>query len=364
MAGAMKRLVPLLALLAASCGERYNTSVANPAYTGAAPRVLIDQGHHNRHTVRGTYRPFAELLRHDGYEVDVLDKTVSAARLAQVRIFVIPSALGRDEQNTTPAFTAAEAEAVQAWVRGGGSLLLITDHFPFGHAVRDLAAKFGVEMSGGMTFDPVHHDAGDDSRLLFTRVGGLLGAHPIRDGRGAAERVDRVMTFTGQSVRAARGTALLRLSDTAVHRAAHPRVVREGSTTRVNVEFGPPTPARGWAQAVALPWQRAGGRLGRGGDGHRAGRRRPAHRLQCTGHGQPAVSTEHDALVVARAVGASHSPGISSSLPVVWRLSRSRCASAALERGSSRSILTFSRPAATCSKISPARHSSSSRVRV
>lgn len=253
----MRVLLTVLALLALSCGgsdRSYDTSVADPAYGEPAPVVLIDQGHHNRHTVRGTYRPFVQLLRNDGCDVRTLKGTVGIPQLRGVDLFVIPAALGTDDRNATPAFTPSEVDAVQQWVAGGGSLLLITDHFPFGGAVRDLAARFGVEMSDGMTFDPVHHDRSttDDSRLDFTRAAGLLGAHPILEGRQPAERVDRVLTFTGQSLRAPRGTALLRLSDTAVNRPAIPRVTRNGGDTRVDVEFGPPASARGWAQAVAL----------------------------------------------------------------------------------------------------------------
>jgi hypothetical protein len=64
--------------------------------------------------------------------------------------------------------------------------------------------------------------------------------------------VRKVVTFTGQSLRAECAVTLLKLSETAVNRAAIPRIERDGSTVRVNVEHGPPTSARGWAQAVAI----------------------------------------------------------------------------------------------------------------
>ncbi|HYI11708.1 MAG TPA: hypothetical protein VEK57_21805 [Thermoanaerobaculia bacterium] len=253
-----KAMILAAAILATACTKQYDSSydtgVAQPAYRGEHPRILVDQAHHNRHDVDGTYKPFATLLKNDGYAVETLTGPVTAAALSGADLFVIPSALGTDDTNTEAAFTETEAGVLEAWVRGGGALLLITDHYPFGIAVGNLAQRFGVEMHGGMTFDPVHHDksSGDDSQLLFSRENRLLADHPITAGRGGSERVGRILTFTGQSLRAPHGTSLLRLSSTAVHRAANPKVTRSGSDVVVTVEFGPPTSAAGWSQAIAL----------------------------------------------------------------------------------------------------------------
>ena len=234
----------------------YDTRVSAPAYVGASPRILVDQGHHNRHTLSGTYKPFAEVLRSDGCSVNGSSGRMTRAALEGVQLLVIPAALGTDDQNTTPAFSGPEVDTIVTWIAAGGSLLLITDHFPFGDAVKNLASPLGVQFSGGMTFDPVHHDAttDDDSRLEFSRQNGLLTSHPITEGRAQSERVNRVVTFTGQAVRASKGDPLLRLSRSAVNRAAFPRVIRNGGDTRVEVTFGPPTSAEGWAQAVALEY--------------------------------------------------------------------------------------------------------------
>jgi len=250
--------VGVLSAIVMACSQDYDrsypTRVGQAAYENRHPRMLVDQGHNNRHSIRGSYKPFASLAENDGYSVRALRGLVTAEALSQCDVFVIPSALGVDDTNTSPAFSAHEAEAIVAWVARGVSLLLITDHFPFGGAVRNLAEPFGVELHDGMTFDPVHHDRAshDDSRLVFSRENKLLAAHAITDGRGDAERVSRVVTFTGQSLRARHGIALLALSSTAVHRSAHPRVTRRGSDVVVHVEFGPPTTAAGYAQAVAL----------------------------------------------------------------------------------------------------------------
>jgi hypothetical protein len=106
-----------------------------------------------------------------------------------------------------PAFT----DAVGDWVRAGGGLLLITDHYPIGGANQILADRFGVGMSNAWT-DPQHHRAGPQE-IVFSREDGLLGDHPIT--RGLA----RVVTFGGQSLQGPPGSfPLLRLSPSAVDR--------------------------------------------------------------------------------------------------------------------------------------------------
>ena len=44
--------------------------IIDPAFEiSAGPVVLIDEAHFNFHTAEGRYKPFAELLRRDGYIV-------------------------------------------------------------------------------------------------------------------------------------------------------------------------------------------------------------------------------------------------------------------------------------------------------
>jgi hypothetical protein len=112
----------------------------------------------------------------------------------------------------------AERAAIDAWVRGGGSLLLVADHAPAGEAARALAAVFGVEMTNWWAEDSEHHDAttANPGFLVFSRENGLLGQHPIIDGRSEGEAVARVVTFTGQALRAPPGAAsLLKLAASA-----------------------------------------------------------------------------------------------------------------------------------------------------
>jgi hypothetical protein len=233
----------------------FDTRVADPAYRTDRPRVLFDEAHLNHHTARGRYKPFADLMTNDGYDVQPNRDTFSAERLAGASVLVIICAKGGNDSNDAAAFTEAETAAVDQWVRSGGSLLLVTDHFPFGAAAELLGRRFGVEIGNGMVEDPKHHEPGlGDSHLVFSRENGLLLDHPITRGRTPAERVARVLTFTGQSLRGpADGAAFLSLSETAVDRpASAPTVEKDGGDVRVTVNYGDPVSAKGRAQGVAL----------------------------------------------------------------------------------------------------------------
>lgn len=199
----------------------FDASVAAPAYPrGTGPRVAVDEGHRNFHTLDGRYRPFATVLASDGYRVGAHRGPFTAEALAGVDVLVIANALGEPDSagSSGPALTAAERAAVVAWVRGGGALLLVADHEPMGAAVADLGRDLGVGMSRGRTFDAANADSlrGSPSWIAYTRGGAArLEDHPITRGRGAAERVERVVTFTGQSLLGPPGSALLSLAPTA-----------------------------------------------------------------------------------------------------------------------------------------------------
>jgi hypothetical protein len=222
----------------------FNTAVAQPAYAESGPTVLFDEAHRNIHKATGTYAPFAELIENDGYRLRRTSSSLSPKRLEGVDIVVIANALGRNERNDDHALSDAECDALVAWIHEGGSLLLITDHYPTGSAVGNLAHRLGVPMSGGVTEDSVSYDHRfDPSHIVFDS----LPVHPItRD-------VQRVLSFTGQSLGVPDGAiALLPLRATALDRAPSPRVERSGNDVRVHVKYGPASPAQGRAQAIAM----------------------------------------------------------------------------------------------------------------
>jgi hypothetical protein len=196
----------------------FNTQVQWPAYPttgGQHPRILMDEAPRNFHTASGRYKPFADLLRNDGYTVLSNDSTFTTG-MQGIDVLVIANAMGPGEHEARPAFTPEEETAVAQWVRNGGSLFLISDHAPFGAAAARLARQFGVTMYLRYARDDQFHDGWDNERLDFSRANGLLADHVITDGRSANERVNRVVTFTGQSLTGPPDTIpLLRLSDNA-----------------------------------------------------------------------------------------------------------------------------------------------------
>ncbi|HMH43828.1 MAG TPA: hypothetical protein VK557_10120, partial [Pyrinomonadaceae bacterium] len=166
----MKKLVLRLSLIlaastllaAASRAQQvadpsFDPKVAHPAYTKNGPKVLFDEAHNNFHTASGRYKPFADLITNDGYQITPNKEKFSAASLKGFDILVISNALGAERMNmpeaANPAFTAEECDAVRDWVKGGGNLLLIADHAPMGSANQVLAERFGVNMSKMFTID-------------------------------------------------------------------------------------------------------------------------------------------------------------------------------------------------------------------
>ena len=200
----------------------FDVSVTKPTYIQTHPLIVIDEAHNNYHTAEGRYRPLAQLLRNDGYDVELGTSKFEAAGLSHAQVLIVANALGGEDRDAPkPAFTSAECDAVRDWVRGGGSLLLIADHAPFGSAAYDLADRFGVQMGKGFVFDR-QNSYGDPTILVFSLENGLLGKHPVTLGRNDTERIKRVVAFTGQSLSVPPGaTALMRLSPSAYEAASY-----------------------------------------------------------------------------------------------------------------------------------------------
>ncbi len=195
----------------------FDTTVTRPAYVRNHPKVLFDEAHNNIHTIEGRYKPFVDLIRNDGYQVFANKEKFQQQRLKKYDVLAIANALG-STQNAS-AFTEKECDNVRDWVRTGGALLLIADHAPFGAAAEKLAERFGVNMSKGFTVDLSHYDKefGNPGWLVFTRDNGLLETHPITLGRNTNEHINRVLSFTGQSLKGTdNSVAFLPLANTAL----------------------------------------------------------------------------------------------------------------------------------------------------
>lgn len=197
----------------------FRAVVERPAYRRNGPMVAIDEAHSNFHTAGGQYKPFVDLLAADGYRVIASSRNFEARAMNGIDVLVVANARNMTAlmagDLSKSAFTEAECDVVENWVRRGGALLLIADHAPYGNATENLAKRFGVTMGKGWAFD-LATTGGITTQLVFSRENGLLGAHPILRGRNASEEIKSITSFTGQSVGSLTGaTVLLKLSDTA-----------------------------------------------------------------------------------------------------------------------------------------------------
>ena len=179
----------------------YRPPIPRPAYArDAGPRVVIDEAHHNFHTADGRYRPFAELLRRDGYRVVRLREPLAGDALKNVDVLVIANPLHARNRTdwslpTPSAFTPDEVNMLRGWVESGGALLLIADHMPFPGAAGEVARAFGVEFSNGYARD------GRWRPGKVATFGGNAGLAEcaITRGRFPEEKVTSVATFGGSA---------------------------------------------------------------------------------------------------------------------------------------------------------------------
>lgn len=203
----------------------------------AVRQVLFDEAHHNVHTAGGRYKPFVDLIDPEGYVVTPNTAPFTTESLQGYDLLVIASARSGGaevplEERGRPAFTDAEADAVREWVRGGGALLLITDHYPIGGGAQTLADRFGITMSNAFTEDSEHQRL-SPVEIVFTRKEEMIAEHPTTRG------VKKIVTFGGQSLHGPmESVSLLRLSPTAMDRLPDGRRI----------------PAEGRSQALALPF--------------------------------------------------------------------------------------------------------------
>jgi hypothetical protein len=244
-------LVPVPARAQQVADPEFKPVVDRPAWVDTHPLVVLDEAHANFHTASGRYKPFADVLQADGYRVAAGIEAFSPTSLQRARVLVVANAAGAGLSAATAddppsAFTEEECDAVADWVRGGGSLLLIADHAPYGATAAALARRFGVEMGKGYAWSVAGgQDAAPSTTIVYSRRNGLDTSHSITRG------VDRVVTFTGQSLGAPAGAIALLTFGRAAYESAGTDVpadlaaAREGKTiTARNIS--------GRAQGLAL----------------------------------------------------------------------------------------------------------------
>lgn len=184
----------------------FRPTVARPAYAGEGPLIQLDAAHGSVQTIDGRYAGFAALARADGYRIRAGEQALDQpGALDGVDVLVISNAVRPADGSRPDAFTASEIAALDAWVREGGSLLLAADHAPYGSANATLGQALGVEMGKGYAFSVTPQRPVTNLDYPVE----ALGDHPIIAGRNEDERVRRVRTFTGQSLRGPEGAAVL-----------------------------------------------------------------------------------------------------------------------------------------------------------
>ncbi|MFG1691267.1 DUF4350 domain-containing protein [Gemmatimonadota bacterium] len=195
-------------------------AIEDPAFeAGEGPLVCFDEAHNNFHTLNGTYIPFGLVLRADGYTLRPVRERLSSAALQPCRIFVIADAQPPARRGDPPTFSPEEIVALEAWVREGGSLFVITDHMPDPGAIEDLAEAFDIEVNNGYVLNGTRPE--DQGPIVFrtddgtsvpetpTTTQALTTADRIADdvvtrGRTPDEAVQVVATFAGAGFRASK----------------------------------------------------------------------------------------------------------------------------------------------------------------
>ncbi len=229
----------------------FNAEVSEAAFgPSEGPLVCIDEAHNNFHTAEGRYRSFADLLRKDGYRVGGFSSRFSEGTLSSCALLVIANALNANDGPETRAFphpspfTHPELDSLVAWIREGGSLLLLADHAPAPGAAGDLGALLGVAMFDGYARGP------GEFPDLFERKTGTLVDHPISRGRTSEEQVESVATFAGQAFQLSQHFQPL-------------LIFGEGSLAHFDISHNVPDVPRqewprfsvsGWAQGAAREW--------------------------------------------------------------------------------------------------------------
>lgn len=189
---------PALAQQRADLGYKYH--IDQPAFApGHGPSVAIDAGHHNFHTASGRFKPFADLISADGFQVASISGPFDAQALAGYDVLVIANALNAANHNrwilpTPSAFSSQEIETVRLWVEEGGSLLLIADHMPFAGAAAKLAHAFEFAFVNGYAVK-----VADRSMKFSFSPGNGLDDAPL--GGVGLSPVDRFVTSVGQAIK-------------------------------------------------------------------------------------------------------------------------------------------------------------------
>lgn len=173
--------------------------VFNPAYEQSkGPKILIDQAHNNGATLQPSFTVLSNILKEDGYNLSINSNELSIEEIRQFDVLVIVDPVAEEnidnwELPTPSAFKNSEIDAINHFVKEGGSLFLVADHMPFSGASQKLAQSFGVNFINGFAIDTLQWDL-----IKFNRDTNSLKQHPIIDGRNYSEAIFEIGSYYGQ----------------------------------------------------------------------------------------------------------------------------------------------------------------------
>jgi hypothetical protein len=215
-----------------------------PSHPSVA-RILFDESHSESWTIRpevarsmqpshppdSSYALAADALRARSLAVEAhVSGPLSAEALAGVAVLVIAHPSEPRWEHVVPGggsprLSEAELDAVEAFVRAGGGLVLLAEEEQekYGNNVAELAARFGVAVESNLVSDYEHHHAGAPHWVL-----GEMG-----DGRAETD-------------------LLARVDEACFYRAT--TMLAEAAGARVLARAGADSSAPGAALLVAVPY--------------------------------------------------------------------------------------------------------------
>jgi hypothetical protein len=142
------------------------------------------------HPADSSFAAAAEALRERSLAVEAhASGPLSAAALSEVAVLVIAHPSEPKWEHVVPGggsprLSAAEIDAVEAFVRAGGGLVLLAEEEQdkYGNNVAELAARFGVGVESALVSDYEHHHEGAPHWVLAD----------VGDGRAEADLLARV----------------------------------------------------------------------------------------------------------------------------------------------------------------------------
>ena len=199
--------------------------------TAMRARVLFDEAHNEAWTIRpelaramqpthpadSSYALAAAALAQRDFEVTSnVDGPLTADVLAGCDVLVIAHPSDPQWERTTgtgsPLLTAQEIEAIDAFVRGGGGLIVLgeTEQEKYGNNLNDLLARFGLHLENDTVQDYQHHHLGAPSWILAELADGGRGR-----GGDVLARVKEACLYRATTISTSNGARVLaRTSDT------------------------------------------------------------------------------------------------------------------------------------------------------